>query len=249
VQFKIVAIINFWDGELLPYSINNWKKCSIDPMVIYSNTSNYGEITDNDSYLNWIGVDLKFKCEPLNSLSPRDNETRKRNFGLEKARQLGYTHFITADCDEFYEADKVKLFHVEHRGTVVRSKVYFKSPKLTIGYDTTLVPFIHALTPGLQHCFNKNYPFAWEGRKIRIDPTRSLNINRDVVMNEEIICHHYSYVRKDIQQKLRNSTARDNIQKSSILTDLGYAKAGYFCEFYKATLIDAEVDFGIPEMT
>lgn len=245
---KIAAIINFWDSaELLPSSLTNWRKCGIDPVVIYSNTSNYGETTDNDAFLKWVGVDLKFLCEPLKTLQPRDNETRKRNFGLEKARQLGYTHFITADVDEFYEPEKVKAFHVEHRGTVVRSKVYFKSPTLTIGYDTTLVPFIHTLTPSLQHVFNKQYPFAFEGRAIRIDPTRMMNITRDVVLLEDIVCQHYSYVRKDISLKIRNSTARTNIDRSTILEDLKNAAPGYFCGFYQKTLQACDNPFGIPE--
>ena len=68
--------------------------------------------------------------------------------------------------------------------------MYFKSPKLTLGFDHTLVPFIHKLTPTIRHEFNKHYPYAWDNGNIHIDPSRSLNINSGVQMSD-VIMHHY----------------------------------------------------------
>jgi hypothetical protein len=83
----------------------------------------------------------------------------------------------------------------------------------------------------------------------RIDPTRSLNISANVPYTENVICHHYSWIRKDFNVKIRNSTARKNLERSSILKDLLLAKEGYFVEFYQRHLQRSSVDFGIPELS
>jgi len=180
------------------------------------------------------------------------NERAKRNYGLQYAKQNGYTHFVTSDADEFYEPDKFKLELDKFQdptlnGLVCASQVYFKSPQLTIGLDTTLVPFIHKVTPTLCYEWNSEYPFAFVDRKIRIDPTRQFNITKGIQWSD-IIMHHYSYVRRDFEVKIQNSTANLNLERSSIRQDLELATLGYFCKFYGRELIRASVDFKIPEM-
>jgi hypothetical protein len=166
----------------------------------------------------------------------------KRNYGLEKARALGYTHFITADADELYESVDVDL---DAAGTVVACQTYFKTPTLTIGLDTTLVPFVHKLTPTIAHAWNRNYPYAWVNGGIRIDPSRQLNINEGVTFNRDILMHHYSYVRNNINSKIENSTARNNIRRSVVISDMENAKPGYFCRYYQKTLQEAPNLFNI----
>jgi hypothetical protein len=78
-----------------------------------------------------------------------------------------------------------------------------------------------------------------------IDPSRQLNINDGVVFNDKIVMHHYSYVRNDINSKIENSTARNNIRKSVVLSDMDNAKPGYFCRYYQKTLQEAPNLFGI----
>lgn len=252
---KICAILNVWDGEeLLPYAIDNWIACGMDGIIlVWSNQSNYFETKD---FLMALKGGRAFpvyscQCEPLRGLQPTENERRKRQTGLDLAKSVGYTHFVTADVDEFYEPDKFKqeLKRFENPklvGLVCPSQVYFKSPKLTIGLDVTRVPFIHEIIPDLKYEFNQKYPFAWEGGQIRIDPTRSFNINCGVEWSD-IIMHHYSYVRRDIEVKIRNSTARANIERSTIRQDFLSAKEGSFVKFYGKTLVRAQVDFNIPE--
>lgn len=236
-----------WDcGELLPYAVAQWKKCGIDVMIVYSNASNYGVLTNNTAFL--MAPEFKechiIKREPLPGLPPADNERYKRNEGLKEARRLGYSHYISCDCDEMYEPFEIDF---DAWGTVVPCKTYFKSPNLTIGLDRTLVPFVHRITPTLKHEWNKRYPFAWDKTGIRIDPTRQMNITEGVVFNQNIICHHLSWVRKDFQTKINNSTARDNIKRSTILNDLLVAKEGSYCEFYQRRLERSNVSFGVPE--
>lgn len=216
-------------------------------IIVYSNSSNYRTVVNNTEFLK--SPEYKdchiFRCEPKEFQQPADNERMKRNFGLQKARELGYTHFITADADELYDSIDVDW---EAAGTVVGCQTYFKSPSLTIGLDRTLVPFVHKITPTIAHAWNRAYPYAFDLVGIRIDPTRQMNINKGVVFNDEIVMHHFSWIRKDYHQKIENSTARNNIRKSTVLKDLLEAKEGYFCEFYQRRLERSTVDFGIPEI-
>lgn len=245
---KLVAIYNVWDDwDMLFWSIENIRPVVDGVIVIYSEKSNYGEVSVRS--IEPIGVHL-FQREPQFN-HPMNSETDKRNYGLQKARELGYTHFITMDADEFYRphdiivAKEMFAANPNLNGLVCYSKVYFGSPTLTIGLDTTFVPFIHKLTPDLKHEFNRSYPFAWEGKTIRIDPTRSLNINNGVEL-VDIIMHHMSWVRKDPEKKIRNSTAKANIEKSTIREDLLLAKDGYYCKFYGKVLQRVQNQFNIP---
>jgi hypothetical protein len=242
---RIVAIINVWDGhEILPHAVKQWHKLNVDVIIVYSNSSNYRHLINNSVLLHKPEYKdcILFKCEPRDSLQPVDNERMKRNYGLEKARALGYTHFITADSDELYESIDVDL---DAAGTVVSCQTYFKTPTLTIGLDVTLVPFVHKLTPTIAHAWNRDYPYAWVDGGIRIDPSRQLNINSGVVFNDKIVMHHYSYVRNDINSKIENSTARNNIRRSVVISDMEHAKPGYFCRYYQKTLQEAPNLFGI----
>lgn len=245
---KLCAIYNVWgDWDLLDRSTENIEPLVDGIIVIASERSNYGEFSE----IKVTGRYNIYQREPQFS-HPMNSEIDKRNFGLNKAREKGYTHFLMMDADEFYnpiDFQKAKeQFQVkpELQGLVCQTQVYFKSPTLTIGLDTTLVPFIHKITPTLKHEFNRRYPFAWEGHNIRIDPTRSLNINSGVEMSD-IVMHHYSWVRKDYAKKIRNSTARANIEKSTIREDLVTAKAGQFCHFYGKVLHAVPNYFNLPE--
>lgn len=251
---KLAAIFSVWDDfDLLMHSTKAIGPLVDVVIVIYSWGSNYGEQIPVKSVAAW-GNAYCFNFEPDLKKQPRENETDKRNFGLQKARELECTHFLTMDADEFYEPEpflKAKerfLNEPDLAGLVCQCQTYFKSPRLTIGLDTTLVPFIHKLTPTIRHEFNKRYPFAWEGNQIRIDPTRSLNINSGVERTD-LIMHHYSWIRKDFNKKIRNSTARRNLERSTILNDLVLAKEGYFVQFYQRHLKRSTVDFGIPEIS
>lgn len=251
-DFKVVAIYNVWDDwELLRHSVKNIRPLVDGVIIVYSNQSNSGEISPIPQ--EWISHE-SVRCEPDLKKSLRENETFKRNTGLKKAKELGFSHFLMCDADEMYEPseflkEKERIFKNDIAGTVCRTKVYFREPTLTIGYDVTLVPFIHKITPDLSFTWNTKYPFAFEGarREIRIDPTRQMNINSGVEMSE-ITMHHMSWVRSDVRKKIRNSTARQNIENSTIVEDYINSKAGYYCEFYKTKIESCENLFNLPRI-
>lgn len=247
----LAAIINYWADtyELLPHCVNSARKWADCVIVVWSTTSNYKEV---DLRIPDLPGDVHvFNWEPRYHNS-RDNETAKRNFGLDQAAILQCTHFVTMDADEFYDPDQVNaaraMFNNDINGIVVSCQTYFAKPWLTIGLDTTLVPFIHRITPGLRHEFNRKYPCAWERGQIRIDPTRSLNINSGVIFIPKIVMHHFSYVRKDLRLKIRNSSARINIEKSSAIEDYKNAQVGSYCGLYGKNLSYVDNIFEIPDI-
>ncbi len=248
---KLIAIYCVWDDyELLRLSCDNLRPCVDGIIVVYSELSNFGEVSKLEPG-SLPGYVHGFQWEPKFG-DARDKETAKRNFGLQKAWEMGATHFICLDADEYYnpiEFNREKeRFNTEPdlQGLVCELQTYFRSPTLTIGKDTTRVPFIHKLTPQIQHTFNRRYPYAWEGQAIRIDPTRSLNINSGVKISTATM-HHMSYVREDFGKKIRNSTARDNIKVDILTKDLLEAKDGYYCVFYGRVLHRVPNYFNLPE--
>lgn len=251
---KLAAIYCVWDDwDLLNESYKNIVELVDSVIIVYSLTSNFGENSERPTLIYNSSFTRFLQLEPDPSKSPRENETAKRNFGLQKARELGFTHFIMMDSDEMYlpsEFLKAKEHILKHdyAGSVCRTKVYFREPTLTVP-DSTLVPFIHKITSSLKFGFNPKYPYAFEGvkREIRIDPTRQMNIENGVTFLD-LTMHHMSWIRSDIQKKIRNSTARMNIEKSTILKDYVQAKEGYYCEFYKAKLQACENLFNIPRI-
>lgn len=246
---RLVAIYSVWaDWDILKFSLKNLRPMVDGVIIVGSEKSNHGEI---------FPIPEEFKTHELfirepHFHEPRHSETDKRNYGLDRAREQGYTHFLTIDSDEMYEREpflkqKSRFLNEPNlKGLVCNCQTYFKKPTLTIGFDTTLVPFIHELTQTIKHEFNKNYPFAWAGKAIRIDPTRSLNINSGVERTD-LKMHHYSWIRKDFDLKIRNSTASANLKRSTIMDDLANAAPGYHCKFYNKTLTECENLFGIPE--
>lgn len=243
---KLVAIYNVWnDYDLLDQSVENISQCVDSFIIVVSTRSNYNEYAPiPDRWKEFIVV-----REPHFNI-PMHSETDKRNFGLDIARKQGFTHFIMMDADEFYHPEqflkaKERFLNPNLAGLVCPLNCYFKEPTLTIGRDTTLVPFIHKITPTLKFEFNKQYPFAWSGKQIRIDPTRSMNINTGVEYTEEVVMEHYSWVRKDIEVKIRNSTARRNLERSTIREDYANARPGVYNKFYQKVLTEAPNYFNI----
>lgn len=260
---RLCCILNVWADAvcLLPYCLQNQANCGVDGIIIvWSEASNHGEVVKD--YMPQIAIWEQgslpefhiFQREPFLHY-PLNCETDKRNFGIQKARELGYTHFLNADSDELYKPEEFKKarerFESEPdlKGLVCPSEVFFKSPRLTVGKDVTLVPFIHELTPDIKCEFNKRYPNSWINGQIRIDPSRSFNINSGVEYTEDVTMFHYSYLRKDLEIKIRNSSARANLERSTIREDYKNAAPGVFCKFYGKTLQECENIFNLPEFS
>ena len=146
---KLAAVFVVWAdcADLLPFAVENIRPVVDEIIIVWSEKSNHGHVVEYSLPEHCTLV----QCEP-SSRVPSHSELAKRNAGLEAVKQGGFTHFIMMDADEFYikdefEAQKKAIEEEVIYGSVCRVKTYFKSPTLTIGYDHTLVPFIHKVTP------------------------------------------------------------------------------------------------------
>lgn len=141
---------------------------------------------------------------PNSELSAQQNELNKRNIGLEACLKKNCTHFMSIDCDEFYDMkqfDKAKklIDKKDIQGSICQLVNYFKEPKYQMLENVQFVPFIFKINDRTRHVMGYSSP-------VPVDPTRRLNIpNSYVFSSTELIMHHMSYVRRNIRPKLENS--------------------------------------------
>jgi hypothetical protein len=253
---KLASIINVWADcvELLPFCIKNHLQFCDGVIVIWSLKSNHGADGDDMfefvwSYKNNDRVSFH-QLEPVKGLKPLANETRKRNRGIDIARDSGFTHFMVADADEFYHADKIKVdkeqIELEDlNGLVSPLRVYIGKPTLWC-HDHTLVPTIHRLTVKSYVGGFKEYPFAYDKQgNAHIDPSRRHFYTKGIKMGFAY-CHHYSYVRKNIDMKIDNSSANLKRSRQVIYDELRDAKPGYLSKLYHQPLRSCENYFNLP---
>lgn len=216
---KLAAIYNVWDSEELLVPSMRRMADEVDLFIIvYQVVSNYGEEYSPLDTIVSAGL-MEFnnirlaRYTPKPGQNPGQSERDKRNLGIFLAKEHNCTHFLHLDCDEFYKDfrnAKRQYISSGNDGSVCMLHTYFKKPTLRLeGIDNYYVPFIHKLHKKTQAGVG-NYPFY-------VDPTRKINTH-DVALIQEPM-HHMSWVRKDIKRKVRNSTARYNIERSQLLKD------------------------------
>ena len=236
----LVVIYNCWDGiELLRGSMQTLHVEHY--IIVWQDKSNYGEkyspIEEIEEAIKGFPSVSLIQYEPTitkDRSNGRINEAKKRNIGIKKALELGATHFLCLDVDEYhpdFEQAKQDYFNSGKEGSVLKMWTYFKSPNLRLekpeGYH---VPFIHKLRPDTYSGNYAHYPY-------RVDPTRAVNTKSVVELPQ--MMHHYSWVRKDIGRKARNSSAR---HLSQHLEDYKNAEAGMYIGAYAQKLINVEND-------
>lgn len=243
---KLAAIYNVWDGvELLKYSINSVKKDVDLIIIVYQTKSNFGETYDP---IEEIRTALPGDHPPTliqlyqpEYIGGAVNEIKKRNLGLRVAKAEGCTHFLHLDCDEIYEDFySAKRLFIESGadGSVCKLFTYFKLPTLRFETeDGYYVPFIHKLHPETR-AGEMHYPF-W------CDPTRRINCEN--VVELPIHMQHFSWVRKDIDRKFRNSSAKVNLEKGTMLKHYNDPECGpgFYVKDYEKKLVAVENKFGI----
>lgn len=244
---KLAAIYNVWDGEeLFAGSLASIKDHVDEVIVIYQTVSNFGEEHNPAPAIFDAAKDLKV---PLHARQYHPsigvgtiNEICKRNMGLKVAEELGCTHFLFLDCDEFYQdfkKAKQQYLTAGTDGSVCKMYTYFNRPTLRFEeYDNYYVPFIHKLHPSTI-AGAPSYPFY-------VDPTRKVPAYGIVMLIGEPM-HHFSYIRKDIERKCRNSSARKNIERSQLLQDYNDPACGpgFYVKDFRQKLIEVPNLFNI----
>lgn len=251
---RLCSIINVWADclELLPFCIQNHLQFCDGIIVVWSSTSNHG--VKDDRMLEFVVKNgypsnvLFVQKEPQKGLKPLENEIIKRNHGLRIAKEQGYTHFLIADADEYYipedvNEEKERFDNPNLNGLVCGMFVFVKSPLLWT--DTyTLVAFIQKISRDVSVGRFKDYPFAYKDRKAFIDPSRRISHKKGVEFSE-IMMHHMSYIRNDIDLKINNSSAKLHRSRQVIYDELRDAKPGYTSRLYHQPLQECENYFGI----
>lgn len=249
-MIRLAAIYNCFadSAELLPYSLNCLVGHVDEVIITFQDTSNYGEtipfekLSDQfieNTFSNTIFTYVKYT--PNLKLSGMQNEIQKRNFGLEIAKTSGHTHYLCLDADELWEnfgLAKEQYFNSGAKASFAEMWTYFKYPTLRFANpDNYFVPFICKLTKDSKvGNFKSNY---------LADPTRKPNELDSVLIKERM--SHYSWVRKDILLKVRNSSAQVNIGNSNRLADYRNPNLGegYFVKDFNQKLIKVDNIFGI----
>lgn len=250
---KIVSIISAWADTicLLHSCINNHLQFCDSVIVVGSVKSNHGVVDwSYPEFIKSYPIDKRVRFEmwePMKGYKPLANETRKRNYGLALAKDSKFTHFLIADADELYEPEamnslKEKLPGVN--GFVHKVRAYI-TPTLYCD-DHTLVCGIHRLTSDT-HCGNYPfYPFAYDSKSIaHIDPSRRLSFRSGILMSD-VICHHYTLVRKNIDMKINNSTATSLKKNRNVIYDeIKQAKVGSISKLYHQPMKESPNYFDI----
>ena len=252
---KLAAIYNVFDSEeLLIPSI----KCLIDHVdhviIVWQGVSNFREsynglsalIVDNQEFFNTSKISF-IKYHPIHP-EGAPNEIAKRNLGIESASQKGCTHFLSIDCDEFYHdfGRSLELYKESGKsGSVCRLWTYFKSPTLRLEtQEDYFVPFIHELKPETRSGVGiMDYPYY-------ADPTRGIShVTKDDIFEMPIwlSMDHFSWCRKDIHRKIRNSSARYNIMNGTLLDDYMNPNVGpgFYVRDYQRKLISVPDKFNL----
>ena len=241
---KLAAIYNVFDGaELLVPSMSRIRGHVDMIIIVWQNISNFGEHYDPRGHINFNDFEevIPVFYEPDLQFGGGYNERTKRNLGISVARAHGATHFLHMDCDEFYEdfGKAKQMFETSGAaGSVCKMHTYFKHPTLRLeNPDNYHVPFIHKMRDDTIAGFVP-YPFY-------CDPTRA--INETDVIEISAMMHHFSWCRKDFGLKARNSTARKNIAKTTLLQDVmdPAVKDGTYLPHYSQMLIRVPDLFGL----
>jgi len=234
---QLAAIFNAFDGiELLRGSMSTVKADHF--IIVWQDVSNFGEKYNplpeiEEAIKDFSNVHLIHYNPEVTKGNKTGmiNEARKRNLGIQKAIELDCSHFLVLDVDEYhpdFESSKQQYIESGMEGSVLPMWTYFKSPTLRLERpESYYVPFIHKLTKD-SRVGNFDYPY-------RVDHTRAVNTKKVALL--DYYMHHYSWVRKDITLKARNSSAR---HLSQHLEDYQNAKAGMYIGCYAQKLIEVE---------
>lgn len=252
---KLAAIICVWSDavEFLPSCISNVAKVAEEVIVVWSLNSNHG-VRDNAVLQFITTTKLKgvtwVEHEPTPRLRPAINEIRKRNRGIDEAYKLGCTHFLMMDADEYFKPeelriDKERFKNPDLNGMVHRIKVFVGAPTLCCMDNNTLVPGIQKLEKHTEVGTFRKYPFAYDkAGTAKIDGTRRTNVNSGVIMSDYFM-YHFSYLRRNIDLKIANSSANLGNRSAVIKRDIANAKPGHVSELYGNALEEVENFFDI----
>lgn len=216
---KLAACYSVFNGlELLDKSLLQILPYVDTVIICYqsrSNTGNYDtrvrEFIKKYDFMDKFRVvyfrpDLHSGTKAMNT---KENERRKHQLMIEAARSQGCTHFFMSATDHFYNASQfvaAKEEVIKHNYDITFTSMftYYKLPTWQLTpIEDYMMPFIIKLSPDTQISKpSREYP-------AKTDPSVCVNTweNYRIFDENEIIMHHYSMIRQDIEHKFKNAAA------------------------------------------
>jgi|TARA_R110000744_G_scaffold67666_7_gene137915 hypothetical protein len=218
---KLGIAYNLFDGEeLLVDSIKSIRNSVDYIIVIYQQVSNFGSVSEINlsDYLTGLKndglIDDMVLYNPRVGSGGHFNEITKRNLGLYECSRKGCTHFLLMDSDEFYTEEqfnisKEVILSGDFDSSACQMVTYYKNGSYRLEpKEEYYVPFIYKITPGVEFVLNNPFP-------VLIDPTRRMGPGKCKIFTRyELEMHHMSFVRKDLNIKLQNSSAKGSFEHS-----------------------------------
>lgn len=216
---KIGVSYNLFDGEeLLESSIKSIRNNVEYVSVVYQTISNFGNECNEGlvpllEELKSKGlIDELFEYNPKVNKGGHYNEIKKRNLGLYLSEGAECTHHMAMDSDEFYTDEDFKLMKSQmkindYESSACQMTTYYKEPIYRLEpKEEYYVSLLFKIRQGVE--FVMGHPFP-----VLVDPTRRMEPGRcKIFARDEIEMHHMSYVRKNIEKKVTNSSAKVNFE-------------------------------------
>lgn len=229
---KTGASYNLYDGEELLRASALSIRQNVDFInVVYQRVSNFGERrNDLGQFLQALKdegvIDNYVLYTPDLSLAAPENETRKRELGLDLSRRNGCVYHLDLDCDEFYRARefaaaKALMYAQKIDYSACAVQDYLNSPECRVCQMPRLfVPFLMRIRRGMRNSRTEYFPCL-------VDGTRKL-ANRGkfwMFTPDALAMHHMSLCRKDILRKCRNTSIMQNPQSADVVNAIARIKA------------------------
>ncbi len=231
IPMRLAAIYNVFDGEeLLEKSVQSVRS-NVDYVIAITQTlSNWhqyykGGLNEAKRLYKLGLIDEVINIEPKGR-HPQAREIYKREYGLKQAKAANCTHFLHMDCDEVYnskdfENAKTIIEGYDYKATACKIQSYYKWEYKTKELDRYYVPFICQL-PAVH---SRKFP-------VYCDPTRSCLPNTPFYefSSDELVMHHYTWCRNNIELKFSNSTARMNGDYQHLIDKYNAIELGYMLD-------------------
>lgn len=141
---------------------------------------------------------IKFIPQPSDNI--KEMERKKHNAGIQHLKAKGFTHFAMGACDHYYIPEqflRAKIKALNYDVTLTDMYTYFKNPEWRLEpIENYQMPFICKIYPHTEIS-------KLEYNGFKTDPSVRINTRATLYMfpHHEIILHHYSMVRLNIERK------------------------------------------------
>lgn len=206
LEKSIKSIRQSVDFVLVSYQTVSWGNTECSPNLVPTL-----EKLKKEGLIDEIMEFTKFRPSSLTTaedvLRAKVYECNKRQSLLERSLELGATHYLSMDADEFYikeEFDEAKKQIIDNNlhATAVKY-INYVTPTLHQGYSKFKVPFIYKIGSASRH-HSVQFMFS------DIDPTRGIaddSYERSRVFDPgTITMHHMEMVREDLVGKYQASS-------------------------------------------